>query len=531
MFQSSAMMGGELNRNCEVVISQQLDGFKTCFVKAEVVGEDCAQVQQAVWISPNGAFTDVSPLNISLNASVPGTYTLFITLTDGCVITSSITVSEECEEKDPPECECSVEIEYGEDNYGTCVAHAVVKGDCEVKSVVWVGPNGAATHGPNGINASVAGKYYVIVTFADGCQEQACITITEECEPCEFDIEIGHNNSLCGQPNGAVYLNTVFPFAGFTVEWTNANGEIVGNTHIVECLPAGIYTVVVTSPSGCIGTGSVTIENVQFTIIDQDGGDTGLHPNDGAIVSGIKLTGGTELTWEFAPQWVPDEMIIQWSADPSFTLVTELINTGPVTSLGSDCIADFPGGSAYMDCISLLLIGDFDPNTNLDMGNGIDFLPDPGTAQTNSTNSTECTDQKRIIGCVTIPEDGWVRLIVNPNVCKTSGTAWSVTVSCTCSIKLHEQHQLISRASTKYEQPRHVSTDVNWIYPNPSQGLIYFNTDSEINDVEVYDTVGKIVSQKSGVIESVDLSHLNPGIYLVKMKGAFGDRVQKITLQ
>ncbi|WP_409558144.1 T9SS type A sorting domain-containing protein [Chishuiella sp.] len=55
-------------------------------------------------------------------------------------------------------------------------------------------------------------------------------------------------------------------------------------------------------------------------------------------------------------------------------------------------------------------------------------------------------------------------------------------------------------------------------YPNPVKDILYFNHDKNIGNIEVYDLVGKriyatTINSKSG---SINLSHLNKGVYIVK---------------
>lgn len=56
------------------------------------------------------------------------------------------------------------------------------------------------------------------------------------------------------------------------------------------------------------------------------------------------------------------------------------------------------------------------------------------------------------------------------------------------------------------------------IYPNPSANLVEFVTDEKINKIEVYDTGGRKlkVSYEIGT-NSLDISHLNNGLYFVKI--------------
>lgn len=68
----------------------------------------------------------------------------------------------------------------------------------------------------------------------------------------------------------------------------------------------------------------------------------------------------------------------------------------------------------------------------------------------------------------------------------------------------------------------------NYIYPNPSSGVIYFKSENPI-DVSIINVYGKEVFNAEKVY-TANLSHLEKGIYLVKMKDDDKISVQKIIL-
>ncbi len=53
------------------------------------------------------------------------------------------------------------------------------------------------------------------------------------------------------------------------------------------------------------------------------------------------------------------------------------------------------------------------------------------------------------------------------------------------------------------------------IYPNPTDGMVYFDTESEIDKVEIMDAVGRVVASDTGV-RSMDLSAMAQGIYTIR---------------
>ena len=71
------------------------------------------------------------------------------------------------------------------------------------------------------------------------------------------------------------------------------------------------------------------------------------------------------------------------------------------------------------------------------------------------------------------------------------------------------------------------------LYPNPVQSnIIYFNTNNP-SKIEVYTITGKLILSKNlkNDAESLDVSGLNQGLYLVKMTTNFGIQVKKLIRQ
>ncbi|MGQ7945416.1 pectate lyase family protein [Flavobacterium sp. WC2509] len=67
------------------------------------------------------------------------------------------------------------------------------------------------------------------------------------------------------------------------------------------------------------------------------------------------------------------------------------------------------------------------------------------------------------------------------------------------------------------------------LYPNPVTDQLYFsNTDQRIENVTIYNLLGSIVKTTSNVSESVDVSNLKTGSYLVKVTTDQGSTTQKI---
>jgi len=78
------------------------------------------------------------------------------------------------------------------------------------------------------------------------------------------------------------------------------------------------------------------------------------------------------------------------------------------------------------------------------------------------------------------------------------------------------------------------STDINTVaqslvsvYPNPTSDYIFFNVNSVNNDVTIINNVGQIIMQQNNVRNSVNVSDLQAGAYMVIIENENGRTVKK----
>ena len=79
----------------------------------------------------------------------------------------------------------------------------------------------------------------------------------------------------------------------------------------------------------------------------------------------------------------------------------------------------------------------------------------------------------------------------------------------------------------KEEIPLHVID----IYPNPSSNYITINKAIEFNEIKIIDISGKVIKSISPVNNSIDVSDLPNGIYLIKLLGEKETLIQKFIKQ
>lgn len=86
------------------------------------------------------------------------------------------------------------------------------------------------------------------------------------------------------------------------------------------------------------------------------------------------------------------------------------------------------------------------------------------------------------------------------------------------------------------------TTDLNKIsqvnykfYPNPSNGFLSLESSENITQICIYDAVGnelQVIKNTSGnSIANIDLTHLAPGIYLIKLQTEKGSAIEKIIIE
>ena len=136
-----------------------------------------------------------------------------------------------------------------------------------------------------------AGIYTVTVTDNSGCSSTASFSVLNTSVPPIIDTTI--MPASCGSSNGSISLS-ITPSNGNQFQWsTGFTGQSLEN------IPAGIYTVTVTSSGGCTAVGSFEVldqnSNISIagTIID----NTSCTSPNGSIVLDINPPGSYSYQW------------------------------------------------------------------------------------------------------------------------------------------------------------------------------------------------------------------------------------------
>ncbi len=187
-----------------------------------------------------------APLDTPAIVTAPGTYTVTVTSANGCSDDASITITQNITE---PE--------------AVIHAPATTELNCTVTSISLTATGGGNYSWSDGVNivgtsanlnVTTPGTYTVTVTSANGCSDEASITITQNiAEP-----EAGINAPSTTELTCAVTSISLTATGGGSYSWSDG-ANIVGTTASLNVTTPGTYTVTVTSANGCSDEASITI--------------------------------------------------------------------------------------------------------------------------------------------------------------------------------------------------------------------------------------------------------------------------------
>ncbi|MBL4577658.1 MAG: SprB repeat-containing protein, partial [Flavobacteriales bacterium] len=218
-----------------------------------------------------------SQTTATANGLCAGTYITQVTDANGCVVSSTVIISE------PIVLGSSIIQTVGVDCFGDCDGIAEVDATGGTAPYTYLWSDGQST--PLAINLC-AGTYTVNITDANGCTTVNTVTITQ---PAALTNVFSSTDVDCnGNATGVATANITGGTPPFTYLWDDpgfqTNASATG-------LVAGIYCVQITDANGCVLTECITInEPVAIAIvIDTTGANCGLA--DGAacvtVSSGI----------------------------------------------------------------------------------------------------------------------------------------------------------------------------------------------------------------------------------------------------
>ncbi len=118
-------------------------------------------------------------------------------------------------------------------------------------------PGPITGQGTTNVTQLAGGVYQVIVTDANACTDSLSVPITSGA--LEQLLVNGFDISCNGLSDGIINVNFTCLQPNCSVEWFNENGQVVGNTNMVNGVGPGIYFVELTNGLGCTTIDSITI--------------------------------------------------------------------------------------------------------------------------------------------------------------------------------------------------------------------------------------------------------------------------------
>jgi len=175
-----------------------------------------------------------------------GTYTVTVTDANMCVVTVSVTLTEPATAIAVTAAETSAIACMGD---ATGVATATGSGGTGALSYAWSSGGTAAVE-----SGLAVGTYTVTVTDANGCTDNATVTITEPATPVAVTAAQTSAVACMGDATGVATATGTGGTGALSYAWTSG-----GVTAFESGLATGTYTVTVTDANGCTDNASVTI--------------------------------------------------------------------------------------------------------------------------------------------------------------------------------------------------------------------------------------------------------------------------------
>lgn len=205
-----------------------------------------------------------------------GTYSVVVTDNAGCTGTGVVTIGTSPSPTTNPSSNSAI----CEGETLDLMANAVFLGLGSL-SYSWEGPNSFTSNEANptitnaGLNA--AGSYSVTVTATNGCADRATTNVVVNALPV---ITLMPTDANCnGAASGSITLGVNGDPSDFSYSWSNG-----GNTQNISNLPAGSYTVTVTSlATSCENTASTNIGEPPLLTLQLNTNDPTCGASNGSI--------------------------------------------------------------------------------------------------------------------------------------------------------------------------------------------------------------------------------------------------------
>jgi hypothetical protein len=342
---------------------------------------------------------------------------------------------------------------------------------------------------------------YIVTVTSGACAETASYTVNDGAT---VSANISSVDVTCnGDGNGASQVQPTGGAMSYTYVWTGGL-----TTRVLANLASGDYDVTISDANSCMVTATANISEPLVIGVTLSGVSDVCPGSLAAITSSVSGgSGGNVYAWSNTASTAD----ISVGAGDYILVVTDVNGCNGVSS--TKTISEFAGG-----VVVVTAAGSINTSTNTAQDGSAISVASGGTAPytyawSNSTGipqGSSATLSGEGIGTYTI-------VVTDANNCK--GTA-SAMINLT---GINE-----------------VSAVANYsIYPNPNNGtftLDFVNADNDNYRISVRNVIGQIVSDRSIQIEGnntevINLNGVESGVYFVTVKGAKGERTDRVVIK
>lgn len=330
------------------------------------------------------------------------------------------------------------------------------------------------------INASTAGIYWVKVTAPNGCYDIDTIQIFSATS---FAVNLGNDKALCdGNP---VILDAGSFGTGFNFLWSNSL-----TSQTITVTTPGIYSVVVTSPQGCVKTDTVKV-NISTLSVNL-GPDIALCNGQSAVlVAGLNPANS-----------------YSWSTGATTANITVTTGGTYIASVLDNL------GCIILDTVNVTLAGNF-----------IAAIGAPATGFVNQAVSF--TDN-------TPGATGWIwdfgdssptSNLQNPTHTFLSVGTFNVTLTANNGLCVSTDTKPIQiNVFISVEEAMHLQNFR--LYPNPNQGVFQLEMETDVpadmqltlTDLNGREILRQTLPAASFIETVIDISTVSPGMYLFSLE-------------
>lgn len=409
----------------------------------------------------------------TLSGVGPGVYTVTVTDGNGCMVTSSIAVTE------PTALVASIALQANVSCNGAMDGAATVMASGGTAPYGYLWSFGPSTPTNSGMGA---GTYTVIVTDSANCVTTVTVTITE---PAALVASISNQMDItCTNGAGSATAVGAGGTAPYTYSWSNgATGAVLSGVGV------GTYTATITDAKGCTATTSVTFtQGAGIALVVNDPAAT---CGDAVDLTAAAVTAGSEMGITFA--YFMDAAATLPLTNPSAIATSGVYYIKGTSAAG--CVAVLavtvtvnvtgaPTGAALQDFTTGQTLADFTVGTA------------SGAALTWYTSST---------GSVVLPS----------NTVLISGTTYyaSQTVA-----GCESTGRLAVTAGADLVAPSFEINNLRY-YPNPVLDVLNVSYSEAIQGVQLYNMLGQLVYNRStsSALVQIDMTSLATGTYILEV--------------